>query len=207
MQEPEAKKPKTGGRSGGPLDFRASDGESSDLFQPMAQVLGDPNLELSMLAFIAKEYLERDGSIGKHWKHRNALINRLALVRKGWWHTVAPANGWVRLQSFYRCVIVRKHVTAADMRQWWRIVRVAGDVRNPAIYNTTDAAIQTLAQGCAGLTNVNMFGCRNITDAAIEALAQHCAGLTNVDMSGCSNITDAAIQALKLQFPEIIVRR
>merc|ERR1711865_1344890 len=148
MQEPEAKKPKTGGRSGGSLDFRASDGESSDSFQPMAQVLGDPNLELSLLAFIAKEFLERDGSIGKHWKHRNALINRLALVRKGWWHIVAPANGWVRLQSFCRCVIVAKGVSAANMRQWWHMVRAADDVR--------DSAIVALAQHCAGLTNVHM---------------------------------------------------
>merc|ERR1712166_197942 len=166
---PEAKKPKTGGRSGGPLDSRASDGGSNDLFQQqVAQVLGDPNLELSLLAFVAKEFLEPDGSSGSHWKHRNALINRLALVQKGWWHTVAPANGGVRLQSFCRCVTVTRGVSAANMRQWWSVVRAANDI--------DDSAVVALAQHCTGLTSVDMGDCRNITDAAIQTLAQHCAG-------------------------------
>merc|ERR1712086_1198363 len=104
----------------------ASDGESSDVLQQqVAQVLGDPNLELSLLAFVAKE---RDGSVGSHRKHQNALINRLALVQRGCWHIVAPANGRVRLQSFCRCVTVTKGVSAANMRQWWSVIRAADDV-------------------------------------------------------------------------------
>ena len=67
----------------------------------------------------------------------------------------------------------------------------------------TDAAIIALANGCPGLTNVNLTSCKNVTDATIIALVNGCPGLSDLDLTSCINVTDAAIVALANRCPRV----
>ena len=63
--------------------------------------------------------------------------------------------------------------------------------------NIESTVLASLTGGCAGLTSVDLAGCRNITDAGLASLAGGCRGLTSVDLSGCVNITDAGVAILE----------
>jgi len=60
------------------------------------------------------------------------------------------------------------------------------------VSNLSDAAIVPLAKACQQLQWLNFDGCRFITDAAMAALS-HCAGLTHLDVSGCKQVTDRGV--------------
>jgi hypothetical protein len=45
----------------------------------------------------------------------------------------------------------------------------------------------------AGLTKVDLWGCKQLTDGGIGELARHCAALTEVNLHGCKLLTDGGI--------------
>ena len=129
------------------------------------------------------------------WCQRNALINRIALVCRGWWLSVAPADGKLDDRGLHRRISSSVTVEAAAMRPWWSVVRANEFV--------TDAAICALAAGCPGLKSVDLSTCYELTDVSISALADGCPGLTIVDLSGCKQLSDASISALAAGCPEL----
>merc|ERR1712166_224644 len=182
-----------------------------------------PDLQLLALCSIENSYPVTNSD----WRCRNASINCLAQVCKGWWQCVAPAGKTdCRLD---RRVKITASLEAADMRLWWTVVKTNYSVTDATISalvagcpaltninvsgcnNVTDASFATLAAGCPGLTNVsvnyrdNLSGCRNLTDVSIAALAAGCPELTNVDMANCRNMTDAAITALAAGCPRLTI--
>ena len=46
-----------------------------------------------------------------------------------------------------------------------------------------------------------MSECRNLTDASITAIAEHCAALTSLRVFGCPNLTAASCTALQERLP------
>merc|ERR1712166_276449 len=140
-----------------------------------------PDLQLLALCSIENSYPVTNSD----WRCRNASINCLAQVCKGWWQCVAPAGKTdCRLD---RRVKITASLEAADMRLWWTVVKTN--------YSVTDATISALVAGCPALTNINVSGCNNVTDASFATLAAGCPGITDVTVVHCNNITDDSLVA------------
>ena len=60
----------------------------------------------------------------------------------------------------------------------------------------TDNAVIAIAQNCVGLADIHLVWCWNITNDAVIAIAKNCVGLTKINLHGCRRVTDAAIITL-----------
>lgn len=75
-----------------------------------------------------------------------------------------------------------------------RVLRL-GRVGTPDT-SVSDEALGWIAQGCSGLEELSLRGCRDFTDAGVRSLSVACTRLQRIDLSHCPTVTRPAIVAL-----------
>lgn len=66
-------------------------------------------------------------------------------------------------------------------------------------FRLTDHSLHALAHGCPCLTKLNISGCSAFSDSALAYLTSYCRNLKNLNLCGCVRAaTDRALQVLKL---------
>jgi len=61
---------------------------------------------------------------------------------------------------------------------------------------TSDTAVQRLADGCTRLRHLDVFGCVRLSDVAATAVAAGCAALETLHLSECDGVSDVGLRVL-----------
>ena len=154
------------------------------VFSPLPQEL----IAMLVLFMTNGEPLGRNG--------RNLLLNRLALVCKGLHAVLAPSVA-ACLPALNRpitfALIPEFFVPGAGNRAWW------SEVKGRSV---TDAALESLAAGCAAITTLSISG-RCVSDVGVACLARRFPALALLHIAGCRLVTDATMNNLALRCPAI----
>lgn len=64
------------------------------------------------------------------------------------------------------------------------------------VWQVTDKSLQSIADGCPGLTTLAVASLGNVTDIGFAALAAGCPRLLAINMTKCTEVTDKTLHAL-----------
>jgi len=97
----------------------------------------------------------------------------------------------LQVVALYGCSCVTDRAVAAIAANCRGLVDI-----NVSSCIITDAALTSLARGCASLTCVDFDNCCEITDSAVVTLSAGCPNLANVNLTSCCFLSDAAVLSL-----------
>ena len=62
--------------------------------------------------------------------------------------------------------------------------------------NVSDAGVARIADGCRGLTAINLTYCKNVAGVGLERIASRCSKLTDITFVYCGSVGDAGLESI-----------